>query len=131
MVQTIVLFLVEVGYLALKVVYLRSNLPNYKLKVVLCSLSSMLRMCFIVTFFIYEEAGSPFIMNLVHYDIVCLYLICWLVEFIHDLIAFTLDIKDIVRDAITGKCRSQKKPSKNVKKQKAIHNEKESKVHKI
>jgi len=104
-----VLFLVESGYLALKVVYLRSSIPRYKFKVVLCSLSSMLRLCFIVTFFIYEEAGSPVIINLIHYDIVCIYLVCWLVEFIHDIFAFLLDIKEAIGMAITGRCRHQKK----------------------
>ena len=102
------LFLIESCYLALKAIHLKSTIPKYKFKVMMCSLSSMLRLCFIATFFIYEEAGSPLIMNLIHYDIVCLYLICWMVEAIHDIFAFLLDVKEAISITITRRCRHEK-----------------------
>lgn len=109
LVQTIVLFLVECGYLGLKVAALKSKTSRYKFKVVLCAISSMLRLCFIVTFFVYEKAGLPFIINMIHYDIVCFYIVCWLVELIHDSFTFLLDVKEAIGDTITGRCRYEKK----------------------
>lgn len=78
-VQTIVLFVVEFCYLAAKVVAMRSCIPMYKFKVAMCTLSSLIRLCFIVTFYLYEVNNYPAVMNLIHRDLVVMYLICWLV----------------------------------------------------
>ena len=80
---------------------LRSVTPRYKFKVVMCAVSSLLRLGFIVTFYMYEHYNSPEIMNMVHYDMVLLYLICWIVEFLHDCVVFVVEIKE----AVWGLCK--------------------------
>lgn len=52
--QTIILFLVELSYFVLKLLVLRSLVPRYKFKVAMCVLSSMVRLLFIVTFYLHE-----------------------------------------------------------------------------
>ena len=42
-------------------------------------MTSLLRLVFIATFYLYENQGNPFIINLIHYDVVWFYLICWAV----------------------------------------------------
>ena len=63
----------------------------------------MLRLIFIATFYIYEEKNHPAITNLVHHDVVGLYLIAWIVEFIHDIFVFCFEVKD----AVTMKCQAE------------------------
>ena len=50
-------------------------------------------------------------MNLVHHDVVGLYLISWIVEFIHDIFVFCFEVKD----AVTMNCRSEE--TNNVEKE--------------
>ena len=91
-IQTIVLFVIESCYLASKMWVMRTVIPLYKFKVVMCALSSLVRLCFIVTFYLYEMQNYPGLINLVHKDLVILYIIFWLVEFLHDCIVFLWDI---------------------------------------
>jgi hypothetical protein len=65
----------------------------------------MLRLWFIVTFYLYEHYNNPSIMDMVHYDMVLLYLICWLVEFLHDCVVFVAEIKE----AVSGFCKVEEK----------------------
>ena len=102
-VQTVVLFIIEIAYFGTKIGALRSKTTRYKFKAVVCAVVSMLRLIFIATFYIYEEKNHPAIMNLVHHDVVGLYLISWIVEFIHDIFVFCFEVKD----AVTMKCRAE------------------------
>ena len=61
--QTIVLLVVEILYFCVKGVALGSKTTKYKFKVFLLSLTSLLRMVFIVTFYLYETEGNPEIIN--------------------------------------------------------------------
>ena len=70
----------------------------------MCALSSLLRLCFIVTFYLYEIQNHPGVMNLIHRDLVISYLICWVVEFMHDILIFFWDIKE----AISSVCSKEK-----------------------
>ena len=79
LIQTCLLFSVEACYLAVKMGALRSMLYKMRTKVVLLSLTSMLRMVFIVTFYLYDILGEPVLINLVHRDVFWLYLITWAV----------------------------------------------------
>jgi hypothetical protein len=108
-VQTIVLFAVELCYLILKIVVLRSRVPRHKFKVSMCALSSMLRLIFIVTFYIYQTTNQPAFMNAVHFEVVSLYVLFWLIEFFHDFVLFLSDIKQ----AIFGLCKSKTPTTKS------------------
>ena len=85
------LFAVESSYLAVKLVALRSRLYKMRTKVVLLSLTSVLRLVFIATFYLYDQLGQSAIINLVHRDVFWLYIITWLVELIHDLVSLFSD----------------------------------------
>ena len=56
------------------------------------ALTSILRIVFIITHFLYEMENHPAVINLIHIDWIWLYLICWGVELIHDLFATGRDI---------------------------------------
>ena len=90
LIQTIALGVVELCYFVAKSFALRSVTPLYKFKTAMLLTASLLRMFFIVTFYLYEQQGNPMIINLVHHDLVWMYLICWLVEFLHDSIVFIM-----------------------------------------
>ena len=94
--QTIVLFCVEALYLAARVYALLSIVPIYKFKVAMCLITSLIRLCFIGTFYLYKLYEHPAVMNLVHHDLVMMYLICWLVEFLHDIVMFIWDTREAV-----------------------------------
>ena len=49
-------------------------------------------------------------MNLVHKDLVITYLLCWVVEFLHDIIMFLWDIKEAI-----GNCAKPKNEEGNKK----------------
>ena len=94
--QTIVLFCVEALYLTARVYALLSIVPIYKFKVAMCLITSLIRLCFIGTFYLYKLYEYPAVMNLVHHDLVMMYLICWLVEFLHDIVMFIWDIREAI-----------------------------------
>lgn len=52
-VQTVILFVVESLYFLVKLRTLKSVTPRYKFKVSMCIVSSLLRLIFIVTFYLY------------------------------------------------------------------------------
>ena len=79
LIQTIVLGAIELSYFLSKVYAMRSVTPTYKFKVLMLLITSFLRLIFITTFYLYEEQGNPVIINLLHYDLVWLYLVCWLI----------------------------------------------------
>ena len=70
----------------MKVYALRTSIPESKFKVGMLMVTSLLRLVFIATFYLYENQGNPFIINLIHYDVVWFYLICWAVELLRDLV---------------------------------------------
>ena len=80
----------------------------------MCSIASLVRLCFIVTFYLYEIENRPELINLVHFDMVVLYVIAWLTELIHDLIIFPLEVKD----AFLMMIRPDRKGKKNTKSKK-------------
>ena len=98
--QTIVLAMVELSYFLSKVYALRSVTPTYKFKVCMLLTTSFLRLIFITTFYIYEEQGNPVIINLLHYDLVWVYLICWLVELFHDVVVFVSEVYEAVKTTV-------------------------------
>ena len=71
---------------------LSSSTPSYKFKVVMFTLTSLIRLAFIFTFYKYEAEGHPSIINLVHHDLVGLFLIFWLFEFLHDVVVVLFDM---------------------------------------
>lgn len=77
--QTVVLGIVEVAYFAVKMLNLRSIGVKLKFKVVLSSVTSLLRMGFIVSFYLFENIGGHALINTIHHDMIWLYLICWVV----------------------------------------------------
>ena len=83
--QTIVLGGIEFSYFIIKMFTLNSRASKSRLKIILFSLSSLLRLVLIFTLYLYEYDKSPFIINLVHHDIIWLYIIFWLVETIYDM----------------------------------------------
>jgi hypothetical protein len=106
--QTIVLGILEAGYLAVKVFALRSTTPRYKFKVCMLLVSSLLRMGFSLSFYLYENTRYPELINDVHYDMAWSYIICWLAEFSHDIIVFLLEVVEAVKGAICGKKHKKK-----------------------
>lgn len=86
--QTIILGVVEFCYFMARIYALRSVTSRYKFKVCMFLISSLLRMCFIVTFYLYESAQYPEIINNMHYELVWIYIICWAVELFHDILLF-------------------------------------------
>ena len=90
--QTITIGVVEAVYFSVKLVTLSSGTAKYHFKVVMLSLTSLLRLVLIATFYLYESDGNPHIINLIHHDIVWLYIICWGVETLYDISRFTGDV---------------------------------------
>jgi hypothetical protein len=106
LVQTAVLASVETAYFGLKLVNLRSSVARHRFKVVMLAVTSLLRMAFILTFYLFETQGQPAVINLVHYQLVWLYLICWVTETVFECGVFA---KEAFR-AIRGICKT---PTKN------------------
>ena len=77
--QSIILGVIEAIYLCFKVYGLRSYSTRYKFRVVMLAFSSLLRMVLIITLFMYESQGHPTVINLMHFDLVWLYVISWAV----------------------------------------------------
>ena len=100
-VQTITIGAVEATYFCVKLVTLGSGTAKYHFKVVMLSLTSLLRLVLIATFYLYESNGNPHIINLIHHDIVWLYIICWGVETIYDISRFIEDVVLITRKSCT------------------------------
>ena len=95
--QTIVLGIVEIGYFSAKVYAIRSLVTKYRFKVAMLSVASLLRMVLIVTLYLYEKEGHPFVINLVHHDLVWTYLICWAVESVYDIGIFFFDVVKAIK----------------------------------
>ena len=95
--QTVVLGIIEVGYFSAKAYAIRSLVTKYRFKVVMLSVASLLRMVLIVTLYLYEKEGHPFVINLVHHDLVWTYLICWAVESVYDIVVFLGDIIEAIK----------------------------------
>ena len=72
-------------------------------------MTSMLRLGFIVTFYIYENTGNPSIINSIHFKLIWFYLLCWGVELIHDSIVFVFEVIEAVRIC------SKNKPPRKIK----------------
>jgi hypothetical protein len=115
-VQTLVLFLVELGYLAVKVFALRSRTPRSKFKGGLFFVTSLLRLTFIVTFFLFERYDYPVVINEVHLHLVWLYLGCWVVEFLRDSIGSLLEVVETLKKHF-HKRESKKRQKKRARKQ--------------
>ena len=77
--QTIVLLIVEGLYLVVKLFTLRSLVTLFRFKAIMCAVTSLLRLCFIVSFYYYESSGHPTLVNSIHHDLVWMYVISWLV----------------------------------------------------
>ena len=90
--QTVILGVIEACYFGTKMVLLRSDVAKSRFKVAMFSVSSLLRLVLIFTLYLYEKQGLPLVINLIHHDIVWLYIICWAVESFHDFINFLVDI---------------------------------------
>lgn len=82
--------MVEVGYFYTKLVNQRALAVKFKLKIVLLSATSLLRMGFIVTLFLFEVKDQPEVINLIHHDLVCLYLISWLLDSLYEVVLFLI-----------------------------------------
>lgn len=68
-------------------------------------------------------------MNLVHYDLVWIYLICWLSEFLHDIVVFLIDVKDAVKSTCQkSKDNRKKDKNKSILKDTGENKEKKSKT---
>jgi len=76
--QTLLLGIIETFYFLTKVYAVRSKIPNSKIKLVLLLISSLLRMGFIASFYLYEEDSYPEVIDVVHYEMVWSYILCWL-----------------------------------------------------
>ena len=77
LIQTITLVGIEFSYFMIKLLTLRSQITKVKFKVILFSLTSLLRLTLIITLYLYDK--HPFIINLIHHDIAWLYIISWVV----------------------------------------------------
>lgn len=84
--QTVALGVVEVGYFYVKLVNQRALGVKFKLKVTLLSVTSLLRMSFIATLYLFEVTNHPELINLIHRDLVYLYLGCWLFETAYEVV---------------------------------------------
>jgi hypothetical protein len=91
--QTIILAVVETAYFLTKLFALRSKTPKSKLKVGLLLMTSLLRLGFIVSFYINHRTGeSEELINLVHYEMVWIYILCWISELLKDIGELLLNI---------------------------------------
>jgi hypothetical protein len=95
--QTIVLGIIEVSYFCSKLAFLQTWAVMFKFKVVVLSITSLLRMGLIVTLYLFFQEGGPALINRIHHDIVWLYLICWIVESLYDLMIFLADLLSVFR----------------------------------
>ena len=72
------------------------------------SIASLLRLVLIVTLYLYETKGHSTVIDLIHHDVVWIYLICWVVESFHDFCIFIREIFNFV-EAV---CREERKKLK-------------------
>jgi hypothetical protein len=84
---------------------------RYKFKEGMLASTSILRMTFILTFYIYNTQGSPLIINLIHRDLTWLYIACWLVQVFYDCFIVSIELAETLRG-----CMKRKKSLKEVKK---------------
>ena len=78
-VQTILLGVIEGTYLLAKIYALRSITPRFKFKVCMLLLTSIIRLIFIITFYLYAQNWGTTVINEIHQDLVWIYLLCWVV----------------------------------------------------
>ena len=95
--QSVVLAVVEVSYFAVKLLCLRSLGVLFKFRVCVLAATSLLRMGFIATLYLYSSEGEPATINDVHFYLVWLYIICWLLETAHDICIFVVDLFRFLR----------------------------------
>lgn len=95
-------------YLGTKVVYLRARPVAFKFKIVILSLTSLLRMVFIPTLYLFEREGHPPIINEIHELAVWTYLICWILESLYDLCLFLSDLVKIIKKSCLGSKQNYK-----------------------
>jgi hypothetical protein len=107
--QSIALSLLEICYFYARLFALRSKATKNRFKVVMLAFSSLLRIVLILTLYLYESEGNPTIMNLVHYDLVWTYLICWGAESIYDFGVIVAELKDFFKII----CKKKKDTTKN------------------
>lgn len=73
--QAVVLTAVEICYLAMRVVSLRSLRAERRLKIYLSYCASLMRLIFIGTFYLFDIEGQPDVINTIHFNTIILYLI--------------------------------------------------------
>lgn len=95
--QTTLLALLEVCFLGMKVVYLKASPVQFKFKLTILSLTSMLRLIFIFTFYLYHTEDAPAIINCIHHDVVRFYLSCWAIETLYDIMLAMVDFGKVVK----------------------------------
>jgi hypothetical protein len=90
--QTIILGIVETTYFLAKIFALRSKIPKSKLKVCVLLISSLLRVGFILSFYMHHKNNGSELINFVHYQMVMIYTLCWVSDLLNDLCKLFLDI---------------------------------------
>lgn len=112
-VQTIMLGMTEVAYFMVKLLNLRALGVKFKLKVVLLSVTSLLRMGFILTFYLFETLSGPAVINTLHGGFIWLYLGCWAVEVVYDMINFLVEAIQHVKNWRHSKAKLLEKSKKS------------------
>ena len=76
-------------------------------------MTSLLRLVLIGTLYFYEKEGSSLLINLIHHDVVWLYLICWAVEVLFDGVCLLVDLGAIVLKPCTSQPKKGTKKPEN------------------
>ena len=113
--QTGILFAVEALYFTAKCFSLRSKTPDSKFKIVFLTVTSLCRIAFIISFYLYESTHQPQVIDTVHYQLVWVYLLSWLAEFIHDCLVACWEVCTAVGRNV---CRREDESGKSGKSEK-------------
>ena len=129
--QTIILACVETLYVSVRLYALRTTIPQIKLKVTTMMVSSFIRLGFIFSFYLYERYEYPSIINSIHFDMVWIYIACWVLEFLCDstdlIIEVLLSIKKGCKPPQKG-FKNNEKANKNIFQKKQNNKEDKAKI---
>jgi uncharacterized membrane protein len=73
--QTTFLGILEVSYLSVRLICIRSSEAHRRLKIWFSVTASLLRLSFIFTFYFYESRDQPVLINYIHMNTIVIYLI--------------------------------------------------------
>lgn len=116
--QTILLLILEISYLSVRIICIRSLQVQRRFKIWFSVSGSFLRLSFIATFYAYETENHPVMINYIHLNTIVIYLINGFMEFLEEIFNSAKELKESLRKW----CNKKKDEKKNKQKEESVIN---------